>query len=133
MCTARSRSTSTVESSRLHGFRRTARQLSSKCTTVGFIKVRPQQWGTESVGSVIRRIGCENRHPCETEQTLRGYEILWGSEYYLPLDFGDIKLGRIPRRSGWGRAESPLALDDRGSAGTGARSPLGREDPKSAP
>jgi len=50
-----------------------------------------------------------------------------------PLDFGDIKLGRIPRRSGWGTAESPLALDDRGSAGTGARSPLGREDPKSAP
>ena len=29
------------------------------------------------MGSVIRRIGCENRHPCETEQTLRGYEILW--------------------------------------------------------
>ena len=55
-CTARSRSTNTVESSRLHGFRRTARKLSSKCSTVGFIKVRPQQWGTESVGSVIRRI-----------------------------------------------------------------------------
>ena len=67
-CTARSRSTSTVESSRLHAFRRTARKLSSKCTTVGFIKVRPQQWGTESVGSVIRRIGCENRYPCETEK-----------------------------------------------------------------
>jgi hypothetical protein len=51
-------------------------------------------------------------------------ETLWRRTPNSPTRIS-VAVGRIPRRSGGGRAESPLALDDRGFAGTGARSPLG--------
>src|SRR4051794_22877058 len=58
-------------------------------------------------------------------------ETLWRRTPNSPTRIS-VAVGRIPRPSGGGRAESPLALDDRGVAGNRRKEPVRREDPKSA-